>query len=250
QFIKDNQGIESGAYDVKLKQLQVADKQQESIVNAVDGIVLDLQQKKEQGATPAMLDARAMELATPALQKLMQEQPELVPMLKGVMADPRNLTYNGLISLESKSKEGQARLKSHLDEFKAETERRREAAYEKTVETGQKREEDYARGITDKEKENAIKVAMKKASILDDDDLKPLAQQYLAGDKSVLQNLGRGDAGATNIANLRRAIRAEAKEQGLTPVDTAARLAEYNGFAAEQRALGTRQANIETAATE
>lgn len=250
QFLKDNQGIESGAYDTKLKQLAVAEKQQESIVGTVDNIVRDLEQKKEQGATPAMLDARAMELATPALNSLAQQHPELVPMLKGIMANPKNLTYNGLVSLESQSKEGQARLKEHLDEFKAETERKRQVDYEKSVETGAKREADYARGITDKEKENAIKDAMKKASIMDDEDLKPLAQQYLAGDKSVLQNLGRGDAGATNIANMRRAIRAEAKAQGLSPVDIAARLAEYNGFAAEQRALGTRQANIETAATE
>jgi hypothetical protein len=250
QFIKENQGIESGAYDLKLKQLAVAEKQQEAIVGAVDGIVRDLEQKKEQGATPAMLDARALELATPALNSLAQQHPELVPMLKQIMANPKNLTYNGLISLESQSKEGQARLKEHLEEFKAETERRRQVNYEKSVETGAKREEDYARGITDKEKENAIKDAMKKASILDEEDLQPLAKQYLAGDKSVLQNLGRGDAGATNIANMRRAIRAEAKAQGLSPVDIAARLAEYNGFAAEQRALGTRQASIETAATE
>lgn len=250
QFLKDNQGIESGAYDTKLKQLAVAEKQQESIVGTVDNIVRDLEQRKEQGATPAMLDARAMELATPALNQLAQQHPELVPMLKGIMANPKNLTYNGLVSLESQSKEGQARLKEHLDEFKAETERRRQTDYEKSVETGAKREEDYSRGITDKEKESAIKDAMKKASILDEEDLQPLAKQYLAGDKSVLQNLGRGDAGATNIANMRRAIRAEAKEQGLSPVDIAARMAEFGGFAAEQRALGTRQANIETAATE
>jgi hypothetical protein len=232
QFIKDQQGIESGAYDIKMKQLAVAEKQQESIVGTVDNIVRDLEQKKEQGATPAMLDARALELATPALNSLAQEHPELVPMLKGIMANPKNLTYNGLVSLESQSKEGQARLKQHLDEFKAETERKRQVDYEKSVETGAKREQDIERGLTDKEKENAIKDAMKKASILDDEDLNSMAKQYLAGDKSVFQNLGRGDAGATNTANLRRSVRAEMKAQGLSPVDVAARMAEFNGFAA------------------
>lgn len=152
QFIKDNQGIESGAYDTKLKQLAVAEKQQESIVGTVDNIVRDLEQRKEQGATPAMLDARAMELATPALNSLAQQHPELVPMLKGIMANPKNLTYNGLISLESQSKDGQARLKEHLDEFKAETERRRQTDYEKSVETGAKREEVQTAAELEKEK--------------------------------------------------------------------------------------------------
>jgi pyruvoyl-dependent arginine decarboxylase (PvlArgDC) len=77
-----------------------------------------------------------------------------------------------------------------------------------------------------------------------------MAQQYLAGDKSVLQNVGRGKQGAGNIVAVRRAIRAAAEAQGLKPGDVAARLAEYNGYVAEQRTMGTQQANTEMASSE
>jgi hypothetical protein len=85
---------------------------------------------------------------------------------------------------------------------------------------------------------------------LDPEDAIAMAQQYLAGDKSVMTGLGRGAQGAGNIIAVRRAIRTEGEKQGLKPADIAARLAEYNGYTAEQRALGTRSANIETASTE
>jgi hypothetical protein len=101
--------------------------------------------------------------------------------------------------------------------------------------------------------EDAARAAAAKAA--SDDKLAPedaafMAQQYLAGDKSVLQNVGRGKQGAGNIVMVRKAIRTTAEAQGLKPADVAARLAEYNGYMSEQRTMGTQQANVEMASSE
>lgn len=80
--------------------------------------------------------------------------------------------------------------------------------------------------------------------------LTAMAKQYLAGDTSVLQNLGRGTQGSKNIVALRTAIQKEAEAEGMSPKDIAARLAEFQGMKAGQRTLGTRTANIEMAGTE
>lgn len=85
---------------------------------------------------------------------------------------------------------------------------------------------------------------------LDTDTLDEMSDQYLAGDKSVMTNLGRGAQGAQNIVALRRSITQKLKDKGLSGADMAAKLAEFNGYLAEQRSLGTRMANIQTASAE
>lgn len=77
-----------------------------------------------------------------------------------------------------------------------------------------------------------------------------MAEQYWAGDNSVMQNLGRGAQGAKNITALRKEIVAVGKEKGKTPKDLAAAQAEFQGMKAGERTLGTRTANIEMAAQE
>jgi hypothetical protein len=86
---------------------------------------------------------------------------------------------------------------------------------------------------------------------LDPDTLRSMAEQYVdGGDKSVLQNLGRGAQGAANIVALRGEITKVAKERGLSGAQIAARMAEFAGTMAGQRTAGTRIANIEMAANE
>src|SRR5690606_6718593 len=51
---------------------------------------------------------------------------------------------------------------------------------------------------------------------IDDETLTAMAEQYLAGDKSVFQNLGRGAQGATNVVALRKRVAEVAKEAGMT----------------------------------
>lgn len=81
-------------------------------------------------------------------------------------------------------------------------------------------------------------------------EAKFMAGQYLAGDKSVFQNLGRGLQGSENIVRLRRASQALAEERGMKPEEIAAKMAEFEGIKAGERTLGTRTANIEMAVTE
>ncbi len=89
-----------------------------------------------------------------------------------------------------------------------------------------------------------------KANALDADDIKFMANQYLAGDRTVLQNLGRGVQGAEDLRALRKAIRTEAQAKGMTPEHTAIKIAEFEGLKAGERTAGTREAQLGFAAHE
>jgi len=96
----------------------------------------------------------------------------------------------------------------------------------------------------------ATKSAGSKDSALDDDTVKEMAGQYLAGDKSVLQNLGRGAQGSANIVRLRKEIAAEAAGQNMSPKDIATKMAEFDGQKAGERTLGQRSAQMGMAVDE
>lgn len=85
---------------------------------------------------------------------------------------------------------------------------------------------------------------------LDDPTVKAMAAQYLAGDKSVLQNLGRGAQGAANIVKIRQEITQQAQNAGLNAKDIVNNFNEQAGNLAGQRSIGTRAANISLAANE
>jgi hypothetical protein len=85
---------------------------------------------------------------------------------------------------------------------------------------------------------------------LDDGTVKAMAAQYLAGDKSVLQNLGRGAQGAANIVKIRQEITHQAEGAGLNAKDIVNNFNEQAGNLAGQRSIGTRAANISLAANE
>jgi hypothetical protein len=85
---------------------------------------------------------------------------------------------------------------------------------------------------------------------LDADTLDQMAGQYLAGDKSVMQNLGRGAQGAENLIALRERIDTKAKAAGMSPADVATKLAEFEGQKSGERALGTRSAQMGMAVDE
>lgn len=85
---------------------------------------------------------------------------------------------------------------------------------------------------------------------LPDETVQMMAQQYRAGDTSVMQNLGRGAQGAQNIIKLRNEIAKQTRDGGQGGADLAAKNAEYFGTKAGQRTAGTRIANVEMAASE
>lgn len=82
------------------------------------------------------------------------------------------------------------------------------------------------------------------------DAITSMAGQYLAGDKTVMQGLGRGQQGSANIARVRAEIAKQAHDLGLSGRDIAARMADFAGVVSGERAAGTRIAQIELAATE
>lgn len=77
-----------------------------------------------------------------------------------------------------------------------------------------------------------------------------IAKQFLKGDKSGLQNLGRGAQGSANLVAIQNDITAEAARQGMSGEAIAARMAEYGGLVAGMRTSGTISARIENAAAE
>lgn len=87
-------------------------------------------------------------------------------------------------------------------------------------------------------------------ALLDKDTLGAMADQYMAGDTSVLTNLGRGAQGAANVVALRQEVARRNSAAGQTGADQANRNAEFFGVKSGQRTLGNRQAQIELASTE
>jgi hypothetical protein len=88
------------------------------------------------------------------------------------------------------------------------------------------------------------------AGLFDKDTLDVLGDQYLAGDKSVFQNLSRGAAGPQNIVALRGIITQKLAQRGLTGADQAAAIANYNAEAAAARSQAVREGNVTSSVNE
>jgi len=116
-------------------------------------------------------------------------------------------------------------------------------------------EENLAKDPNNKKLQQAQKVYKDKLEKFDqlefpDEVLDMLARQALSGDTSVFVNVGRGTQGPNNLVRLRTRMSEIMKASGLAPEEIAARNAEFFGFKAGQRSLGTRGANIELASQE
>ena len=85
---------------------------------------------------------------------------------------------------------------------------------------------------------------------LDPETLDLMADQYLAGDRSVAAGLGYGNVGAGNRAALRHTIMEKAKAAGMSGAEIAAKLAEYQGIQQSERTVGARSAQVQLAASE
>jgi hypothetical protein len=108
----------------------------------------------------------------------------------------------------------------------------------------------YGASAINNKGEVVFKGALDGEGLLDEATVKTMAEQARAGDTSVFQNLGRGTQGAQNIIRLRAEIARQNAEAGTSGTTQAMRNAEFFGTKAGQRTLGTKQANIELAATE
>lgn len=83
-----------------------------------------------------------------------------------------------------------------------------------------------------------------------DDALDEMVDQYLAGDKSVLQNVGRGIQGSANIVKFRERLTQVMKDRGITGADVAAKMAAFAGDLSSMRTLGNAAARIDLGAQE
>ncbi len=116
--------------------------------------------------------------------------------------------------------------------------------------TAEKREETFEKSVTSQIAARDTKTAAASQGEIDDETATKMARQYLTGDTSVMQNIGRGAQSGANIAKVRRAIYAEADKQNMAPEEIAAKVAEFQGIKAGERTLGTRTANIGMAVNE
>jgi len=85
---------------------------------------------------------------------------------------------------------------------------------------------------------------------LDPTTIDTMADQYIAGDKSVLQNLGRGQQGAANLVALRNSIAKRAGERGLDGNGLAQGMISYAGDLSRERTAGTQEGRMASAGIE
>jgi hypothetical protein len=127
-------------------------------------------------------------------------------------------------------------LAQQLAERKQDVSEKREATYERSVEGNLEDKTARRKALTE--------------GLMPPEDLKFMAKQYIAGDKSVMQNLGRGAQGSKNIIAMRSAIREEAQLENLSPEQIAGRIAEFNATVAEERKIGNIAGGVEYASAE
>jgi hypothetical protein len=222
-----------------------------------DAVIADFQKKNPQ-ATPQQLeqathDAMKDDVISTLTQLAQAKLPDGSPLLNDqdkatIKRDFGNgyntAAVNALVMNSQKAKEAIA-LK-----LKEANEGRLERATTAAITKGEAGTDIAERKLKDQEALASAKQKLAAEGKFTEDDARALAEQYVAGDKSVLTGLGRGAQGPTNIIMVRHAIAQVSKENGMKPADLAARLAEYQGYVSEQRALGTQQANVEMASSE
>lgn len=175
-------------------------------------------------------------LKTPQGQQFLAQNPKFDPNNPDMTKMPKD--FIGAAALLTTQKEAQAKRAGGSSTMSAQESR----AVDDLVATGMPREDAImkvarsAKGTGD----NALSA----------DELKEMGQQYLAGDKSVFQNIGRGAQGADNIKALRGEIARQMAESGMSGADMAAKIAEFGGVTAGERTLGTRTANVGLAVDE
>jgi hypothetical protein len=217
-------------------------------------------------STPAALSAPPAPQQQPAPQSGPISWPDAIALLQKQGLSGADL-FEGLQQLQPiLDTQAKQQLAVSQAQFKNELQM---AQLQERYDALKQRAEDSALNRADREQAHADSVALRQQmmdlhrqsimlrtngspdSELSGDDLKFMAKQYLAApDQSIFANLGRGAQGAKNVVRLRQAIMSEAKEQGLSPEDVAARGIQTFGEKAGARKAGERTTNIEMAANE
>jgi hypothetical protein len=85
---------------------------------------------------------------------------------------------------------------------------------------------------------------------LSDSTINLMADQYIAGDKTVLQNIGRGTQGAADLRSLRNRIAERASARGLDGPAIAQGMIDYVGDTARERTAATQEGRMAPASYE
>lgn len=241
KLMRDFQADRKGQAELSEAQLKLYGAKNEVLGGALVGLKTTHDDLARAGKNPEEINAAMMPQVVQTVQQLVGAKlPDGSPLLNDQDRQwiQQNLGqgYNtqAVDGLVARSKEAGEVLKSKMEERKFALDERRVTNSERNT----------TALIADRERRAT-------AGALGEEDLDFMAAQFLAsGDRSIFQNLGRGAQGAENIVQLRRRIRQQAEDGGLSPADVATKVAEFNQISAMQRSLGTRLANIQTAAEE
>lgn len=249
---KEMGAIQGQNLDNELKKAQVVQEQVTPMINSIDTTLGALAPSKklfdEGKITQAELDARAKKEILPQMLRLKMDKPELSPYLDQFLNDPKKMTYQGLVSAENQTKNGRDMSKQREAEIK-------DAQRQQQLDQNDKRLTGYLANVAGMNQKRQADITDKKNRGVDPETARFMAQQYVdTGDKSVFTGMGRT---AGDMAVLRKAVREYAQEidpatgkPRASPAQVSAKVAEFNGFMSEERALGNRQAAIDTAAGE
>lgn len=171
--------------------------------------------------------------------------------------------------LDAQSKQQAAQLQAQFNqEVKLQTLQNQKDAIQQRAEAAQQASEDRRLGIQERAQAAAESRALQGELLrfrmdeakqkhagdpdakLDKDTVDLLAQQALAGDTSVYQNLGRGVQGAQNIVAIRKRVAELAKGEGKTGADVAAGNVAFQGEKAAARSTAVAAGKQSQAADE
>lgn len=233
---------QSAQYDKQDQDLKIYAVQQDHIAGALDNVLAEADQLRKSGASDAMVNATIMKSVLSAKEQLSQQtlpngQPVWNASLdKALSSGP--LTYDRIKALENQSNKGQELIKARLAE--------------RHQQVGEQQETERERHDRATESQGQEKVDISKAKFERDSGggltgkaVDQITDQVITGDTSGLTGLSKADK-----AKVRNRMADVAEIRGLSGADIAAKNAEFFGIRAGERALGTRQAQIDTAAVE
>ena len=133
-LMKQGQQYQSGQVQQQLDQYTLAEKRQDMIVGTLDGVIAEARNLKNSGGSDLDVNALITQRMPGAIQQLRNEKlPDGAPalpddQLKMISGQP--FTLATLEGWEAKSKQGQQQIKQRLEQFKADTQAKKETSGE------------------------------------------------------------------------------------------------------------------------
>lgn len=254
KFMRQSQEVLGGQYENQVKQFQIEQEKLNVVSQSVNPLVTKLMDMERAGATPAMLNASSQAESKKVMQNLLESNPDMKPKIEALLkSNPNGIDFQTLKTIDQNSKSGMDHYKEKIAEY---TEKDKARAQD----ISQQRADQNAKNFLSLEKSRDERAKSQEQGLLEPEDNKFVVSQYLAGDRQATQGLGstRTVGGQKNWANFRKELRlqatAEAESKGYKASDAgryvAGKMAEFEGTKAEEKAAGTREAQIQLASNE